>query len=964
MAKFFSPRKGPLPLTFFLLFLLSGLAFGQIEVWSSRYNGDADTWDEAVAMVVVPDGNVVLTGNSGGTDGTFDIVTAKFSSSNGEIIWARRWRAFNGSWENGRALACDNMGNIFVVGLTVRLGVDTDYVTIKYRADGTELWVRRYNNGRRDVPVAVVPDEVGGCFVTGYSYHYSVSDSNSDYLTIHYSPSGAVEWIARYNGPGNGQDVATGLVWNQRGALYVTGYSWTDSLRMLDYLTIKYNADGETIWTRRYDGTSTAMETKDDYALAITLDDAGDVYVTGRAGEEATWYDATTIKYTSRGQTVWVNRFDWGENATDCAGEIAVDKDGFVYCAGFTETNLGSLDMLVFKLSPNGVRQWQDIYFSVVGEDDFVNALCVDRYNNMYITGSSTGSDAYYHWVTIKYNKNGARVWVALHGALNEEDDEPNAIAVNTLGDVFVAGYDVLEGNEDYALVKYSAPDVGVTAIIQPRDTLRLDAEVIPRVKIKNYSALNLTFPVRLEIGNFYFDMEQIPYLSPYDSTIISFAPWVVRDLGEHNVKCNTMLVDDKEPGNDTLLTRIKTVSPWEQLEEMPAGPNEKDVNDGGALTFAQESLIFAFKGNNRSEFYCYNINRQTWIEKESIPAPERKRVKGGACLAADGSGNIYALKGNNTLEFWRYSIADNQWTQLKDFPEGAKKVKGGAGMIYARGFNQLFVLRGANTTDFYTYFIDGDSWGAKKSVPTGERSRRVKDGSAIAFDGDSIVYLLKGNTYEFWAYNLRGDSWIRMPDIPDSRINPKRRKFKKGACIAYDPEYGRVYASKGGKQTEFWYFDVFGSNWVETTDTLPKSPSNRGPYAGAAMVYARGKIYMLKGNKTREFWCYHANFPLNPPSYGQQARRENLNTQLRLAIAPNPLRNQGILHYTLLQPGKVRLAVYDISGRVQRVIASGHQSPGAYSLRLDTKTLSAGVYLARLEVEGVSVTEKILVVK
>ncbi len=968
MVRIFSVKAGTIWITFIFLLVLSGLSFGQIEVWSSRYNGDADNWDEATAMALTPDGNVVLTGNSTGTDGSFDIATVKFSGSNGEIIWSRRWQAVSGSMDKGRAIASDNMGNIFVAGFTVRLGVDTDYVIIKYRADGTELWVRRYNNGWRDVPMAVVADEVGGCFVTGYSFHYLPNDTNSDYLTIHYSPSGAVEWMARYNGPANGNDLASALVWDQRGALYVTGYSWGGETSQLDYLTIKYNADGETLWTRRYDGTGSDPLINNDYAFAITLDNDGNVYVTGRAGESVTHYDATTIKYTPGGQRVWINRFDWGENAPDGAAEIQVGPDRSVYCGGFTETNLGDLDMLVYKLTPAGEVEWQDIYFGFVGENDSVEALCVDRYGNVYITGFSSGSDAYDDWATIKYNCNGARVWLARHGDLNEEADEPNAIAVTQLGDVFVAGYDVLEGNEDYALVKYSAPDVGVAAIIQPRDTFRLDAEVIPRVKVKNYSALSFTFPVRLEIGNFYFDIEQVPYLAPYDSIVVAFGPWVVRDVGEYNVRCHTMLVGDKEPGNDTVWSRVKTVSPWEQLAEMPVGPNEKDVKDGGALTFAQESLIFAFKGNNRSEFYCYNITSLTWVEKESIPAPERKKVKGGACLAADASGNVYALKGNNTLEFWRYSIYENRWQQLKDFPAGNKRVRGGAGMVYVPEFRSIYALRGANTTDFYAYSIDGDSWIKKQSVPTGDRNRRIKDGSAIAFDRNSTIYLLKGNTYEFWAYKLRGDTWIKLPDIPDSRINPKRRKVKKGADMAYDPDFARVYATKGGKQTEFWYFDVFGNNWVETTDTIPKSISKRGPYGGAAMVYARGKIYLLKGNKTREFWCYHANFPLNPPSYGQQATKVFIDQQLRLTVAPNPLINQGVLHYTLSQPGRVRLVVYDISGRMQRVLRNEYQAAGSYSLPMDTKGLSAGVYLVRLEVDGrevmSSTTGKVLVVR
>jgi hypothetical protein len=191
---------------------------------------------------------------------------------------------------------------------------------------------------------------------------------------------------------------------------------------------------------------------------------------------------------------------------------------------------------------------------------------------------------------------------------------------------------------------------------------------------------------------------------------------------------------------------------------------------------------------------------------------------------------------------------------------------------------------------------------------------------------------------------------------------------MKKGACLIYDPEFVRVYASKGGKQTEFWFFDVLGNTWVETNDTIPKAPANRGPYGGAAMVYGRGKIYALKGNKTREFWRYNANFPLYPPADGQQATVAPRLPRPGLTVAPNPVVNQALVRYNLNQGCWVRLAIFDISGRVRRVLVQGYQPPGEYFCRLDIRGLSAGVYLARLEVDErgamSNTTRKVLVVR
>ncbi|MEO0074003.1 MAG: SBBP repeat-containing protein, partial [candidate division WOR-3 bacterium] len=820
MMSMFSFHRNSRSVAFILVVGLFAVAPAQVEVWTTRYDAGYDRIDEAAAMVLTRTGDPVLTGKSwvaAGSDTSLDIATLRVRGSDGEIVWVRRWQAGVKSFEVATAVATDTFENVFVCGRVRSTGTDTDYVTLKYDPSGSLVWSRRYTLGNSDGAVAVCVDNQGGCFVTGSAG----SAANHDIVTVRYSADGTELWTARYSGPANGQDIATAMVLDAAGYPCVTGYSWMGSTRRLDYLTIRYNpATGETLWTRTYDGTE-PLGPKDDYAFGITTDLQGNIYVTGKAVENGTYYDVTTIKYLPTGEPVWVNRFDWGENGYEGASAIEVGPNQQVYVGGFTEIGLSMYDMLLFALNENGDLQWQRSY-NYVNEDDSVTAIHVDRYGSVYVVACSYSIEYDLDWVVAKYTAAGNLVWLVRHSAF-DEDDVPTGVESDALGNIFVGGYDCIDGSTDYAVTKFTEYDVGASLIISPTDTLRLDAVVTPRVLVRNYSALELTFPVRLEIGNFYFDQQNVAGLAPYDSAVISFAGWLVRDTGTHTVRCYSMLTGDKEPGNDTVMGVCTGIYVWELLPPVPPGPKNKAVKDGGALAFARDSLVFAFKGYNTCEFYRYNVHRRFWTTVESIPrGPARKRVKAGAQLEADTSGRIYAFKGNNTLEFYRYNIQADSWRQLRDYPIGStgRKIKGGSGLVYVPRKNWLFGLKGANSTDFYAYDVVRDSWFVRSQRFLGPDGRRAKDGSCLCYDGDSTIYMLKGGTYEFWAYRIEQDTWVQKKSIRDSDINPRRRKTKKGAALAFDPVFRRVYATKGAKQTEFWYFDVVRDTWVETRDT------------------------------------------------------------------------------------------------------------------------------------------------
>jgi hypothetical protein len=71
--------------------------------------------------------------------------------------------------------------------------------------------------------------------------------------------------------------------------------------------------------------------------------------------------------------------------------------------------------------------------------------------------------------------------------------------------------------------------------------------------------------------------------------------------------------------------------------------------------------------------------------------------------------------------------------------------------------------------------------------------------------------------------------------------------------------------------------------------------------------------------------------------------------------VAPSPFTRETRITYSLAHSGKVRLVVYDVSGRKVRTLVDGEESPGAYRITWDGrddmgKLAPSEVYFIRLE--------------
>jgi hypothetical protein len=82
---------------------------------------------------------------------------------------------------------------------------------------------------------------------------------------------------------------------------------------------------------------------------------------------------------------------------------------------------------------------------------------------------------------------------------------------------------------------------------------------------------------------------------------------------------------------------------------------------------------------------------------------------------------------------------------------------------------------------------------------------------------------------------------------------------------------------------------------------------------------------------------------------------------------APNPMKQATAISFSLSTPGKVRLSVVDVSGRVVKMLLDGTRTAGDYSVAWDArndegKAVVSGVYFYRLEAPGFADTKKLVI--
>ena len=386
--------------------------------WVLDYNGP-DDGDDRVADTVSRGDFFYLTGHVE-ADHSMAWVTAKYATD-GTVAWVRLYTGAPGANrpDQARGLAVDDDGHVYATGWSTAASGAIDATTIKYSPDGEVLWERRQGSAGGNAQASdVMLGADGGVYVSGAAW----IDGGFDGLLVKYDRDGNLLWSRTRDGGGDEWDSAVHLAAHPSGDVVVGGYTEVAALDSA-WWVFRYTSTGDFVWDFVANGFATSEEVE-----GIAIDPAGDIYVVGELALPGENQDLVTVKLAASGALIWEDGLDGGGSHGESAAGIALAPDGDVVVAGKIWQPDGHR-IAVRRLSADGQVRWTRIedggYSVAVG-----TALALDAEGNAYVTGYGYDANNRDDWITVRYAPDGTQDWLEIWAAPEGRSDRARAISV------------------------------------------------------------------------------------------------------------------------------------------------------------------------------------------------------------------------------------------------------------------------------------------------------------------------------------------------------------------------------------------------------------------------------------------------------------------------------------------------------------------------------------------------------
>lgn len=596
----------------------------------------------------------------------------------------------------------------------------------------------------------------------------------------------------------------------------------------------------------------------------------------------------------------WYARLNGTANSHDAAYSIDVDISQNVYICGQLVNTTTGNDFFLAKYNSSGAHQWT-VLKNGDNFSDRANSLVVDAGSNLYVCGYLYSSITSNDAWIYKYNSSGVQQWAISVVGIGGSEDKANYITKDGSGNIYVCGYTVNNSSND-------------------EDVLTM--KISPAGSVLWQQTFN--------------------------------APSSLRDQGTHlfvDASGNVYVAGRSSPSaaNDydyvTLMYNSSGTLQWSAL-----------YNGTGNL-YDEAASVTADAGGN-----CY-VTGKSWgtvnydmctIKYNSSGAQQwiarytSQSIGTTVKLSSDGSSIVsgYTTSGPGNFLLVKYNSSGvQQWQSLYNDP-----------------LNQSNIATSMEIDQDGTIIVAGHDYDARivKFYSDGTFMGMVSYDYGIT--GGENLYALKldalGNVFAAGG-SYGGTS--TLTDVltlihPVSALPVTLNYFNSSTkCnnVHLEWETANELNNKG-----FEIQKESGAEWKEVAFIHGSGTSN------TPVKYSYTEKYVQSGNY---------NYRLKQIDFNGNCEYHNLNNQVIIGKPtypllfqnyPNPSNPNSQINYQISNPGKVKISVFDITGKEVSVLIDGFMEAGYYSVIFDGRNFSSGVYFYSIAAEEYTTARKMLLIK
>ena len=412
----------------------------------------------------------------------------------------------------------------------------------------------------------------------------------------------------------------------------------------------------------------------------------------------------------------------------------------------------------------------------------------------------------------------------------------------------------------------------------------------------------------------------------------------------------------------------------WEEMEAANPPPARKNH-----AAYAMHKTMYVLygtdaDGQNLTDVWAYNEETNAWTEKpQTGPCPGGlsghtvNMLPNGFRLA-----NGTTDDGTQNRDLWDYDPVTDTWENVTTYPD-----------VINKGYpinDHLFL----NETfdNIYSYDENEDQWSSESTNEP--QPPNLQDVEVIPFSFDAIIIGTNPQTgkQEYWNYNRKTGAYEKISDVPDivsstpgvaRQIPTTNKPLHKGHASTWKIHfYGGRLADGTLSNKTFCYTPPF----QEALSRIAITPDQTSLDVGETLQFtALGydaedfptsliPEWSSDGGEIDEFGFFTAtiagDFTVTAAnadgtisataavhvSVTGVGTQPGAPTQYRLSQnAPNPFNPETTIRYTVKEPCRVVLIVYDLIGREVTILVDKQHLPGHYQVGFHAKNLSTGLY-------------------